>query len=248
MQESIDRHRLLYGQSKSGQGGVHRTSASTNSGACAFAGFLPVRRTWRLWTIINEPRTLNCNPGSRRGTDSSKMKKIVTLTPRTESDLLPIPHPGETLLEDFMKPLDLSAYAVAKAIGATPITISMVCRGKRSISVLLALRLARYFGTSTRFGRRIGLPPQTGRLEGSGDGHRFHQGQVSGGDVHRQAQLGPWRSAGVTSRQRIKAHCASQSAARLSRGRSDPPARQLCGNGPRCDRGHQFAVGSSSQT
>lgn len=50
-----------------------------------------------------------------------------------------------------MKPLDLTAYAVAKAIGTTPITISMVCRGKRAVSVLLALKLARYLGTTPRF-------------------------------------------------------------------------------------------------
>ena len=72
-------------------------------------------------------------------------------TSAPDPDLLPIPHPGETLLEDFMKPLSLTAYAVAKATKSTPITISMVCRGKRAVSVQLALRLARYFGTSARF-------------------------------------------------------------------------------------------------
>ena len=79
------------------------------------------------------------------------MKRTESTEQRDHNELLPIPHPGETLLEDFMKPLNLSAYAVAKAIGTTPITISMVCRGKRAVSVLLALRLARYFGTSARF-------------------------------------------------------------------------------------------------
>jgi plasmid maintenance system antidote protein VapI len=37
-------------------------------------------------------------------------------------------HPGDILREDFTKPLGLSAYAVAKAIGSTPITISLICR------------------------------------------------------------------------------------------------------------------------
>ncbi len=57
-------------------------------------------------------------------------------------------HPGDVLLEDFMKPLDLSAYAVAKAVGATPITISLICRRRRSISADMALKLGRLFNVS----------------------------------------------------------------------------------------------------
>lgn len=60
---------------------------------------------------------------------------------------LPIPHPGETLKEDFMEPLGLSSYAVARATGCAPITISMIIRGKRAISVEMAFRLGRYTGT-----------------------------------------------------------------------------------------------------
>ena len=57
-------------------------------------------------------------------------------------------HPGEVLLEDFMKPLGLSQYRLAKDIGVTPIRISQIVNGKRAITVDTALRLARYFGTS----------------------------------------------------------------------------------------------------
>lgn len=57
-------------------------------------------------------------------------------------------HPGEILLEDFMKPLGLSQYRLAKDIGVTPIRISQIVNGQRSITVDTALRLARYFGTS----------------------------------------------------------------------------------------------------
>ena len=64
-----------------------------------------------------------------------------------EEKLPPI-HPGEVLLEDFMKPLGLSQYRVAKDIGVTPIRISQIVNGKRSITVDTAMRLARYFGTS----------------------------------------------------------------------------------------------------
>lgn len=57
-------------------------------------------------------------------------------------------HPGDVLREDFMKPLGLSAYAVAKAIGSTPIAISQICRGQRSVSAEMALKLGRLFRVS----------------------------------------------------------------------------------------------------
>jgi len=61
---------------------------------------------------------------------------------------LPPIHPGEVLLKDFMKPLGLSQYRLAKDIGVTPIRISQIVNGKRAITVDTAMRLARYFGTS----------------------------------------------------------------------------------------------------
>lgn len=61
---------------------------------------------------------------------------------------LPPVHPGEVLLEDFMKPLGLSQYRVAKDIGVPSLRISQIVRGQRSITADTALRLARYFGTS----------------------------------------------------------------------------------------------------
>jgi addiction module HigA family antidote len=61
--------------------------------------------------------------------------------------LTPI-HPGEVLLEDFMKPLGLSQYALANALHVTPMRISQIVRGERAITADTALRLARYFGTS----------------------------------------------------------------------------------------------------
>jgi antitoxin HigA-1 len=61
---------------------------------------------------------------------------------------LPPIHPGEVLLEDFMKPLGLSQYRVAADIGVAPLRISQIVRGKRAISADTALRLARYFGTT----------------------------------------------------------------------------------------------------
>jgi addiction module HigA family antidote len=67
--------------------------------------------------------------------------------PNDKDRLNPV-HPGDVLREDFMKPLGLSAYAVAKAVGATPIAISQICRGKRSVSAEMALKLGRLFNVS----------------------------------------------------------------------------------------------------
>src|SRR5574341_54574 len=64
-----------------------------------------------------------------------------------DKTLSPI-HPGEVLLEDFMKPLGLTQYRLAHDIGVAPLRISQIIRGERSITVDTAMRLARYFGTS----------------------------------------------------------------------------------------------------
>ena len=64
-------------------------------------------------------------------------------------------HPGEVLLEDFMKPLGISQYRLAKDIGVTPIRISQIVRGQRAISVDTAMRLGRYFGTSAAVWMRL---------------------------------------------------------------------------------------------
>ncbi len=64
--------------------------------------------------------------------------------------LAPI-HPGEVLLEDFLKPLALSQYRLAKSLTVPPRRINEIVLGKRSVSADTALRLARFFGTSPRF-------------------------------------------------------------------------------------------------
>lgn len=60
-------------------------------------------------------------------------------------------HPGAVLREDFLKPLGMSQYALAKAIDVPQIRISEIVNGKRAITPDTALRLARYFGTSPEF-------------------------------------------------------------------------------------------------
>src|SRR5687767_15167119 len=60
-------------------------------------------------------------------------------------------HPGEILLTEFLEPLGLSQYRLAKDISVPARRINEVVHGKRAISADTALRLARYFGTSERF-------------------------------------------------------------------------------------------------
>jgi addiction module HigA family antidote len=60
-------------------------------------------------------------------------------------------HPGDVLREDFLKPLALSQYALAKAIGVPQIRISEIVNRKRAVTPDTALRLSHYFKTSAEF-------------------------------------------------------------------------------------------------
>ena len=60
-------------------------------------------------------------------------------------------HPGEILLEEFLKPMSISQYRLAKDISVPARRINEIVHGKRSISADTALRLSRYFGMSERF-------------------------------------------------------------------------------------------------
>jgi addiction module HigA family antidote len=60
-------------------------------------------------------------------------------------------HPGEVLLEEFLKPLRVSQYRLATDVSVPPRRINEIVHGKRAITADTALRLARYFGTSDRF-------------------------------------------------------------------------------------------------
>ncbi|MFN8179702.1 MAG: HigA family addiction module antitoxin [bacterium] len=65
--------------------------------------------------------------------------------------MLPPVHPGEILLEEYLKPHGLSQYRVAKDISVPPRRVNEIVHGLRSVSADTALRLSRYFGTSERF-------------------------------------------------------------------------------------------------
>ena len=60
-------------------------------------------------------------------------------------------HPGEILLEEFLKPLNISAYRLSKDIGIPQTRVSAILKGRRRITADTALRLSKYFGNSAKF-------------------------------------------------------------------------------------------------
>jgi len=64
---------------------------------------------------------------------------------------LPPVHPGEILLEEFLRPLGLSQYRLAKGLGVPARRINEIVHGKRAITADTALRLGRFFGNAARF-------------------------------------------------------------------------------------------------
>ena len=64
---------------------------------------------------------------------------------------LPPPHPGETILEDVLGPLNMSVNQLAKHLGVTATRLNDIVRGRRGITADTALRLSRYLGTSAEF-------------------------------------------------------------------------------------------------
>ncbi len=86
---------------------------------------------------------------------------------------LPPVHPGEVLLEEFLKPMGISQYRLAKDTSVPPRRINEIVHGKRAVSADTALRLSRYFGTSERFWlnlqTRYDIEMEKDRLGGSLD-------------------------------------------------------------------------------
>ena len=72
-----------------------------------------------------------------------------------KSNLIPLEHPWVFLEEEFLTPLNISAYRLAKDIDVTPMRISEILRGKRGISADTGLRLAKYFGMSENYFIRL---------------------------------------------------------------------------------------------
>jgi addiction module HigA family antidote len=64
-------------------------------------------------------------------------------------------HPGDILLHDFMQPLKLSSYKLAKELGVTAPTVNEIVRRRRAVTAEMALRLSRYFGTTAQLWQNL---------------------------------------------------------------------------------------------
>ncbi len=96
------------------------------------------RRTPRRWRLSITIRNLKLEIGN-----IEKMKNLLCI------------HPGECLLEDFIKPHEITQYRLAKDIGVSPMRIHEIVKGKRSITADTALRLGKYFGTTPQIWMRL---------------------------------------------------------------------------------------------
>lgn len=74
---------------------------------------------------------------------------------------IPYPHPGEILSEEFLIPMEITAYRLAKDIGVTQQRIGEILACHRAITVDTGLRLSRYFGTSDEFWTGLQLDYET---------------------------------------------------------------------------------------
>ena len=83
------------------------------------------------------------------------LKTLKSSTTTRASDLLPIPTVGEILLEEFLKPMELSQNALARALGVPPRRINEIVLGKRAVTADTDLRITRYFGLSEGFFLRL---------------------------------------------------------------------------------------------
>ena len=72
-------------------------------------------------------------------------------------------HPGQILLHEFMKPLGLSSYKVAKALSVSIPTVNEIVRERRAVTAAMALRLSRYFGTTPQHWQSLQTEYDLGR-------------------------------------------------------------------------------------
>jgi addiction module HigA family antidote len=97
-----------------------------------------INRPWRICFAWREGDAYDVEiPDYHQGSMGKKVLKPI--------------HPGEVLLEDFLKPMGVSQYRLAKGISVPARRINEIVHGKRGVSADTALRLARFFGTSERF-------------------------------------------------------------------------------------------------
>lgn len=99
---------------------------------------------------------------------------------------IPYPHPGEILLEEFLKPLGITQYRLAKEIGVSQRRIGEIVAGTRAITADTGLRLSRFFGMSDGFWTGLQLD--------------YDSSQVKDSLAEVLAKIKPWMAADSASR------------------------------------------------
>jgi addiction module HigA family antidote len=97
--------------------------------------------------------TTNTGYASNGRTETPLMLRSLIIIKRNpyEKNKINPPHPGEILFEEFLKPLKVSQYRIAKSIGVPPRRINEIVHGQRAITADTALRLGKYFGNTPQF-------------------------------------------------------------------------------------------------
>ncbi len=93
-------------------------------------------------------RTYSSDAFAAIRSSANALRRIGAINKANKTDLLPIPTPGEILLEEFLKPSGQSQNALARVIGVSPRRINEIVLGKRAITADTDLRLARYYKIS----------------------------------------------------------------------------------------------------
>ncbi len=86
-----------------------------------------------------------------------------------KTKLLPLVTPGEILVEEFLKPLGLTEYRLAKDISVPPRRINEIVQGKRAVTIDTAFRLSQYFGNSAQFWHNLQADYELRRMEREGE-------------------------------------------------------------------------------
>jgi addiction module HigA family antidote len=97
------------------------------------------RPVWGRARLPHQKENEDCLSNSCSGSETEIMRKV------------PYPHPGEILLEEFLRPMGITQYRLAKEIGVPQRRIGEIVAGTRSVTADTGLRLSRFFGMSEGF-------------------------------------------------------------------------------------------------
>jgi addiction module HigA family antidote len=127
------------------------SSVSLTSQSALTTSVSPQATTWNSYEVTAVASTASASTISTASALSGPTKERKTSKSLTTTDLLPPVKPGEILLEDFLKPLGISQYKLARAISVPETRINAIVRGTRAITADTDLRLCRFFGLSTGY-------------------------------------------------------------------------------------------------